>query len=199
MPCSGDPTPAKWSSSSWPYVPISSSTSSTPSRLTWRRKACCRRWRRPRLRATCTSTSPHEGDQRGGQRQGWLCAGPGAPGNPAVRSVSENTSEKGKKISTALAHSIHFIWIRESCTFVFIQSEILTAEFSGCVSELLYCTHFLHNHIVPIHTVEQNIIQLYISTCTQISSIYLLMCVDILLLLVLMHCYSSCTLPRFKF
>lgn len=59
-----------------------------------------------------------------------------------------------------------------------------------------YCTvtHFHYSQLVLIHSVEQNVGQLYISTCIQDILYILLMCVNILLYIcfVLMHCSQSC-------
>ncbi len=166
----GAPTPARWSSSSWPCASISSSTSSTPWRLTWRRRACCQRWRRPPPRATRThSGSPWEGHQRGGQHPRAPCS-PGAPGDSPCLCVSENTSEKkNNKTNNKKPQPwvIPFHLGVRVCAHAVCESCFWHQCFQ--VELVNYCTvtHFHYSQLVSIHTVEQNVGQLYISTCIQ--------------------------------
>lgn len=164
-------------------MPISSSTSSTPWRLTWRRRACCQRWRRLLLRASC---SPHQLILRGRPERraapGGALRSPRVPGDLQcfvwARIHQRKKKKKRKTTKNYSLGSFRFIWIGELCMFVFIQS----------VNFWLWCFQV---ELVNYCTVHISIIDnLYLFTllnkmlvsCTflpvhRISSIYLLMCV----------------------
>lgn len=186
---SGAQTPARWSSSSWPSVPISSSTSSTPWRLTWQRRACCQRWRRPSPKATRTHTgSPW---QRENREEGSTWGPPsslGALGDSQCFVWAKNTKKTKKTTKNYSLGSFHFIWVC-LCSYSLWISEHQCFQ----VELVNYCTvpHFHYSQLVSIHTVEQSVGQLYISTCIQ-DILYIP--INVFYFSVLMHCSQ----PRYS-
>lgn len=202
---SGALTPPRWSSSSWPSVQISSSTSSIPWRLTWPRKACCQRWRRPpQLRAANNHSWLA---LKGGERRERRAAAPREPRAPLElwedsvllrerEHIQEKQTENHKIDSLG---SFHFMWVWESCLSVFLQSVNHVSDTS--VFRLsLWITVLLHISIT-INLYLVTLLNKMLVCCTflpvhTISSIYtlLLMCVDILLFffIISMHCSQRC-------
>lgn len=130
---------------------------------------------------------PEEGDQRGGQHpMGALCSS----GRLAVLRVSENTSQGGKKTKQQKIWSFHLIWVWEWIMLGFMWIMSPTPVCSGWVSELLYCYTFpLWSTCIYSHCGTKHWSAVLFIPVFRITSIYLLMCVDILLyFFVLMHC-----------